>query len=176
MASPLNCAKQNIVLTGFMGSGKSHISRLISRESGLLFIDTDALLELREGMSVVKIFATFKESGFREREVELCTKLEHSLRHSIISTGGGTPLFYDVRRLGRVFFLDIPFEKILARLQGAACSKRPLFSDPKRAQALYEERYDSYQSSADYVIDANRKDSEIAKEILAHSLEILTHN
>lgn len=159
-----------------MGSGKSHISRLISRESGLLLIDTDTLLELKENMSVAEIFATLKESGFREWESKLCAKLERSLRHSVISTGGGTPLIYDVKRLGVVFFLDLPFEKILARIQGAERAKRPLFGDLKQAQALYEKRYDSYQNSADYVVDATRKDSEITKEILAHYTEVLHSN
>lgn len=164
----MSYARENILLIGFMGSGKSSVARELERQSGRLFVDTDSLIELRAGMSVAEIFERYGEGAFREQEARLAGQLKHSLQGAIIATGGGMPLFCDLSSLGKIFFLNLPFEAILARLSPSERAKRPLFNDPDKARALFESRRDSYLKLAHHIIDAQRPPSQIALEILSH--------
>ena len=73
--------KKNIVLIGMMGCGKTTVGRLLARRLGLELIDTDALIEERQGRSIPEIFASDGEAGFRALELALCRELSLSLIH-----------------------------------------------------------------------------------------------
>ncbi len=77
-----------IILTGFMGTGKSAVAELLSRRWGLRSVDTDAMIEEQVGASIAEIFATRGEQHFRDLETEVLTQLAGQ-RGLIISTGGG---------------------------------------------------------------------------------------
>ncbi|GIK29420.1 MAG: shikimate kinase [Chloroflexi bacterium] len=79
----------NIVLTGFMGTGKSTVGRLVAGRLKLPFIDTDALIEARTGRTIPAIFAEDGESAFRAMERDVCAELADQ-RGLVIATGGGT--------------------------------------------------------------------------------------
>lgn len=142
---------KNIFLTGFMGSGKSTVGRLLSEKSGLPLLDTDRMLEQASGLSVVEIFGQFGEAYFREMEAELLERLCHQSGH-IISTGGGVVLKPEnvmwMQKGGTVVFLDVPVDTIRMRLKND--KTRPLLSDDKYAQldSLWAQRHPLYLKAA----------------------------
>jgi shikimate kinase len=78
----------NLVLTGFMGSGKSSVGRLAAAHLRFRFVDTDTLIEARAGKSISVVFAQEGEAGFRERERQAVADLKNC-RRTVIATGGG---------------------------------------------------------------------------------------
>jgi len=93
--------RKNIIITGFMGSGKSIVAEKLARKLGMEFIDMDRIIEERQGMSISDIFAINGEKYFREQENELVKELSQD-KNMVIATGGGTFLFSDnVRTLSR---------------------------------------------------------------------------
>lgn len=80
---------RNIIITGFMGTGKSTVGPLLADALGWQFVDMDALIEQREGRTIREIFGAEGEPYFRRLETELCREL-NGWRERVIATGGGT--------------------------------------------------------------------------------------
>src|SRR5512137_1089337 len=80
---------RNLVLTGFMGVGKSAVGRRVAARLGRKFVDTDELIEARAGCTVPEIFAREGEAHFRALEAEVCRELSRS-QDLVIATGGWT--------------------------------------------------------------------------------------
>jgi len=164
--------KNNIVLIGFMGVGKGSVAREIVRQSGMIAIDTDDIIESMENRSIKKIFATEGEPYFRELEKRVAQWLQVSVNDTLVSTGGGFFKVPQLKEIGTVVLLDAPFKRIYQRIvehpnAAKKLKKRPLFQDIDKAKALYNEREPQYKAVADLVIDVSQKDYEtIAKEIL----------
>jgi len=101
--------EKNIVLIGMMGCGKSTVGRLLARRLGRELVDTDALIERRQGRSIPDIFARDGEPAFRAMELELCRELSRR-RGLVIACGGGLPLQAEaiaaLKENGLVFWLD----------------------------------------------------------------------
>ncbi len=140
--------KQNIVLVGMPGSGKSTIGKALAEKLGRDFVDTDDIITQRHGV-ISEIFSEFGESYFRDRESEAVrdTAKQSSL---VIATGGGAILRQEnvdmLRQNGVIFFLNRPLEDIIPT------DDRPLSSNLNDLKRLFEERYDKYKSSADFEI------------------------
>ena len=115
----------NIVITGFMASGKTTVSKEIAAMSNYEFIDTDELLEKNEGITINEIFAKYGEEYFREREHETIKKVS-GMDNMVISTGGGVVLskanMAELRKNGVIFNLAPDFEVIRERLEGCGYS------------------------------------------------------
>ncbi|WP_395002571.1 shikimate kinase [uncultured Helicobacter sp.] len=158
----------NIVLIGFMGSGKSTIGAALAQRMGRFVIDTDLLIESSTGQSVAEIFAHRGEQGFRALESKAIAWLSANVCNAIIATGGGMPIFNDIRPVGEIYYLQSDFETITARLDSAQRAKRPLFSNETRARELYEARAKVYAKVAQHTIDANAQIPQILTAILAH--------
>jgi len=164
--------KNNIVLIGFMGVGKGSVAREIVRQSGMVAVDTDDIIESMENRRIKKIFAEEGEPYFRELEKRVAQWLQVSVNDTLISTGGGFYKVPQLKEIGTVVLLDASFKRIYQRIIDhpnavKKLKKRPLFQDIDKAQALYNEREPQYKSVADIVIDVSNKDYEtIAKEIL----------
>ena len=143
--------KQNMVLTGMPGSGKSTIGKKISELTRRPFFDTDELIVKKDGRSIPTIFKEIGEEGFRKIEAEVIEEIG-SLGGYIIATGGGAVLSEEnVKNLkanGRIFYIDRPLHWL------TATSDRPLSSNPEDLKKRYQERYDVYQSTADRKISA----------------------
>ncbi len=156
----------NIVICGFMGSGKTTVGNELAKIMGRRFIDTDAMIEKEQGVAIKAIFATHGEDYFRELEYECCKKIS-SLKNCVISTGGGALTFErNVEALksgGKIIFLDADFETICERI--GSSSNRPLFQDREKARALYNERQKKYLEAADIVIDGNMSARKAALDI-----------
>ena len=166
----------NIILTGFMGTGKSTVGRLLADQLGYTFVDTDTLIEERSGMTVAAIFAELGEEAFREMERDAARLLadESGL---VIATGGRMMLDSVCRksleRSGRVFCLTASADEILARISLDA-TERPLLNAPDPAQrirTLLAERAEGY-ARFPQVETGGHSPAEIAAEIVgAFALE-----
>ena len=112
-------AYANIILTGFMGTGKSTIGQALAVRLGWTFLDTDLEIERRAGISIPEIFTRHGEKHFRNLERQLCRELI-SRQGTVIATGGGMPLDPENRKLlssaGIVLCLRRSSEEILARI------------------------------------------------------------
>lgn len=141
--------KQNLVLTGMPGSGKTTVGKLLAKKLGKQFCDLDQAIVSREGMTIPEIFERFGEAGFREREAA-AVKEASQQNGLVISTGGGVPMFPEnVRNLrmnGRLFFLDRPLAEL------AVGDGRPLSQTRADTEALYRKRIDTYRATCDYCI------------------------
>jgi shikimate kinase len=139
-----------------MGSGKSSVGRLLAKEKNSYFLDTDAMIESSEGMSIQKIFDQKGESYFRQLEEKTVEWLNRNANDSVISTGGGMLVHCEgLNEVGKIVYLRLPFSKILERMGPAELEKRPLFKDIKSAESMYSQRDKVYEEKADIIIDAD---------------------
>ena len=165
--------RKNIVLCGFMGSGKSTIGNLLSKKLGMAFIDLDAYIEKKENKSVSQIFEESGEEYFRQLERDAVKELAYK-KSIILATGGGTLTFQqNVDTLknanNKIILLDLPVEVISKRLQGD--TKRPLLNRPDKEKVmreLYEKRLPLYRSAADIVVNAANSPMQVCMEIMAN--------
>ena len=138
----------NIILTGFMGTGKTTVGQLLAQQLQRPFIDTDALIVERDGRSIATIFAEAGEAAFREWERTVA--LELAQQQGLIIATGGRLMLDEVNAValaasGLVFCLTAVPQTILARVQDD--SKRPLLNVPNPAaqiQRLLDERREGY--------------------------------
>lgn len=164
----------NIILEGFMGSGKSTVSELISDKLELELIDTDEAIEEAEGRKISEIFEQDGEEAFRDMETELMEMVisEH-MRETVISLGGGLPVREKnrelLKRAGKVVYLRTSPETVYDRLKGD--DTRPLLKseDPlARIKELQDKRGQIYEDAADIIVDTDGKSpEEVANEIIA---------
>ena len=163
--------KNNIILIGFMGVGKGTTARAYAEKYNTFIIDTDDLIESKENRKIKTIFKEKGEKYFRLCEQECADWIESSVDNSFISCGGGFYNVSNLKKIGTVVLLDASYEWIFNRLSTAdnakaKLRKRPLFSEPKKAKYLYEEREKAYKKVADIVIDVENKSMKnIIKEI-----------
>ncbi|WP_456470702.1 shikimate kinase [Caminibacter sp.] len=152
----------NIILTGFMGSGKSSVGRVLAKELNTYFIDTDALIENFENMSIKEIFETQGEEVFREKERYCFKWIKNNVKNTVISVGGGFPVFIpEIKEAGIVIYLRVGFEEILKRMTDEEIKKRPLFQDIKKAKELYLKRDKIYTNLADIIIENKKIDQTV---------------
>ncbi|PAF45021.1 shikimate kinase [Helicobacter sp. 11S02596-1] len=161
---------KNIVLIGFMGSGKTTIGAHLAKYTGSYLIDTDMLIATQNSQSIKSIFENYGEEYFRKLEAHFIEWAQKSIQNAIIATGGGMPIYNQVKNMGKVFYLKIDFEAIQKRLTQAELASRPLFSNVQKTYELYKCRQDLYAQSADIVIEANQPIDKIVLEILKHTL------
>ena len=154
--------KQNIVLTGMPGSGKSTVGRILAREMGREFVDTDTEIIRLAKKPISDIFAQRGEAYFRDLESQVIAQLAQRT-DLVIATGGGAILRAEnVRRLrqnGRIYFLDRPVEDIVPT------DDRPLSRDREALEKRYAERYPRYVTAADTRIPVNGSADTVAKAI-----------
>ncbi len=152
--------KKNIVLIGFMGSGKSTMGIRLSYRMRRSVVDTDKLIERRQGKAISEIFAGEGETYFRQLETELLGELVEKLQYQIVSVGGGTPVREEnrklLKKLGTVFYLKASPESIYERVKHD--KNRPLLQceNPlERIRSLMAEREAYYEECADFVVDTD---------------------
>jgi len=171
----------NVVLTGFMGSGKSSVAIKLSYRLKKAMLDTDRIIEKRQGKKITEIFEQDGEDAFRQMETETLRSLKESSKNDIISVGGGTPMREENRALmkeiGTVVYLRVTPETVYERVK--ADNNRPLLQceDPQsRIRELLEKRGPLYEAGADVIIDVDNKNFgqilfEIEKAVRQHEYE-----
>ncbi len=154
----------NIILTGFMGSGKSSVGRILAKRKDSYFLDTDSLIESFENQRISEIFENYGEEAFRNMEKRVFKWIETNVKNSIISTGGGLPMFVpEIQESGKVIYLQVDFEKIISRLTREDFEKRPLFKDLKKAKELYDKRDEVYRKLSHIIIQNDNLETTIDK-------------
>ena len=150
--------KNNIVLCGFMGCGKSTVGRALAARLNYEFCDSDAVIEQREGTAISTIFAEKGEGYFRELEKTVIRELSEQ-KGLIIATGGGAVLnpenAENLRKTGLVIFLDITPKAVLKRLEGD--TTRPLLMRDDKEAAVNElmtKRKPLYASAGHHTVNA----------------------
>ena len=164
----------NIILEGFMGSGKSTVSEILSDKLDLELIDTDEAIEEAEGRKISDIFEQDGEEAFRDMETGLVEMMvSDHMRETVISLGGGLPVREKNRELlkkvGKVVYLRTAPETVYERLKGD--DTRPLLKseDPlARIKELQDKRGKIYEEAADIIVDTDGKTPvQVADEIIA---------
>ncbi|AOS44913.1 Shikimate kinase [Lacunisphaera limnophila] len=160
----------NLYLVGFMGTGKSTVGRLVARQTGFAFLDSDHEIERQQGKPVTQIFAELGEPAFRAMEREFIER-GHPAKRCVVSCGGGlvvTPGMLPVLRArGVVICLHAPIETILERTRHA--THRPLLTvdnPEQRLRDLYAQREEIYRRSGTMVLTDKRPLREIAAHVL----------
>ena len=153
--------KKNIILIGFMGTGKTSIGKILASKLGCAFIDLDHKIEADSNMTIPQIFATYGEAHFRNLEKQAVKEVTER-RGIVIATGGGTIKDAENMRLlknsGVVICLTADIDEILFRTENKG--DRPVLDAKDKAQGdrraaiekLLEERREFYDQ-ADYKID-----------------------
>jgi len=169
-----------ICLTGFMGSGKSTIGRLLAAQLAWRFVDLDAEIERHTGLPISQIFEQKGEAVFRDIEHECLARILGSASERdariVLALGGGT--FAQTRNAGLLrelvspsraprvvmIWLDCPMEDLLQRC--VLMGDRPLFRDEASFRKLYQERLPFYQQ-ADYRVESGGESLRVVEQILA---------
>lgn len=161
--------KDNIVLCGFMGSGKTTAGRKLARLTGLTFVDADIYLEEKEGKKISDIFAEHGEAYFRDLETkylkDICSK-----PGQVVALGGGAVLRPEnvaaVKERGLLILLDTPFHRIVKNLSYS--SNRPLLENGDKmaeTRRLYQQRKEIYHKVADRVVRSPRLSETVQKAL-----------
>lgn len=159
-----------IFLIGMMGAGKSTIGQLLSKKTGLSFIDLDNEIVKIEGLSLNKVFTLKGEKYFREIEA----KTLKTVKSSICSCGGGIILNQSsvdfIKHHGISIFLNAEIKELSKRLVNS--KDRPILKNKiKRVELekIWRQRKKSYIKSADLILETEGK----SKELLIHEIKIL---
>lgn len=168
--------KNNIVLIGFMGSGKTTVGIRLSYYLRKVIEDTDKLIEKKQGKSISDIFAEEGEAYFRQAETELLKELIQKRNNYIISVGGGTPVREEnrplLKELGTVVYFRVKPETVYNRLQGD--TTRPLLQceNPlQKIEELLDARKEAYESCADIIIDVDDLSMDEIIERIDHGIK-----
>ncbi len=161
---------KNIVLTGFMGTGKTKVGKILSDMLSYRLIDSDSIIEKEQKMSITDIFKEYGEPAFRDIEAHIIKRLSE-MENVVISTGGGVVLresnIENLRKNGVIVCLTASAEAILKRIEKN--TDRPLLQveDPlNRINELLKSREQFYRN-ADIIINTEGKSpQEIAEEII----------
>ncbi len=172
-----NLFDHNIVLIGFMGAGKSTISKYLSTMFAMEVIEMDQVIAQREGMSISDIFEVHGERYFRDAETDLLIEMQ-AKRNMVISCGGGTPMrecnVAEMKKNGRVVLLSAKPETIYERVKDS--HDRPLIEDNKNVpfiSELMEKRREKYTAAADIVIQTDGKNElQICEELIWRLMEM----
>ena len=159
-----------IILTGFMGSGKSTVGPLIARRLGWRFIDVDDVIEAEAGTTIAQIFTRDGESAFRDLEHQTIARLA-SGQNLVLALGGGAIEREDTRDLlltnsaTLLVHLEVELETTLARCSGSE-GIRPVFADQASLAARYQRRLPLYQTAHVSIPADNKTPHEVADAVL----------
>ena len=164
-----------ISLIGYMGSGKSHISKLLSEKLNFKLFDLDKEISNKNKLSIPEIFEKKGELFFRKSEKEILEELLASQKNSILSVGGGTPVYYNnmdaLNSRSITFYLRANVKTLTERLLKQK-ENRPLIariSDEDLPEFIAKHLFErnNYYNKAQYIIDTDLKNpSEVVEEIL----------
>ena len=146
--------KNNIVLIGMPGVGKSTAGVILAKVSGYQFLDADLVIQEQEGKLLREIIEEVGTEGFIEVENRVNSSL--SAEHSIIATGGsvvyGKEAMEHLKSIGTVVYLKLPYE-VLARRLSDIKGRGVVLKDGQTLKDLYDERVLLYEKYADITVD-----------------------
>lgn len=162
---------KNIFLIGFMGSGKSTISKMLSEKLNVKQAEMDEIIVQEQGMPITEIFEKFGEAHFRDIETDLVKRLQEE-NGIVVSCGGGAILREENRNImkeaGVIVLLTAKPETILERVKDS--TNRPILNGNMNVEyiaELMEKRRTCYEEAADFIVATDGKTcEEICEEIL----------
>ncbi len=159
---------ESLILVGMPGAGKSTIGLLLAKELALGFVDTDILIQVREGKALDEILHS--NDYLTLRRIEEDVLLGNDFSEQVVATGGSAIYsekgMEHLRRYGRIVFLDVPLEVVRGRLHNFAT--RGIASEPGQSlEDVYEERVPLYKRWADITVPCGeRSQDEVVAEII----------
>jgi shikimate kinase len=166
--------KKNIVLIGFMGTGKTTVGKILAKKLGMNFVDVDELIEKTTGLKISAVFARFGEAYFRDIETEIIKSITKD-SSQVIATGGGAVLRDEnlnaLKSNGVVFCLTASEELIFDRIKDN--NERPLLQveNPKeKIKELLAKRMPRYMM-ADFIINTDGLTQEEVSEKIIKEYE-----
>ncbi len=155
--------KENLVLTGMPGSGKTTVGQAVAVALGRPFVDMDAEIEQHAGCTIATIFAQQGEAAFRDLETQVAKQLAPRTE-LVIATGGGAVLRDEnltaLRANGKLFFIDRPLEQLVPT------GDRPTAQSAAALQMRFHERYDRYCLTCDVRIASNGVAHRVTQQVL----------
>lgn len=163
----------NIILIGFMGTGKTAIGRIVARMLNYQFLDTDEMVEETTGLTINQLFRKHGEIRFRSEEELVVRKLANR-QNLVVATGGGVVLNSENVRLLKQngFFVLLTAEPNVILERVSRRNTRPLLAKGKNLDtiiSLYAERYTFYQACADFTVDTSSISLEESSEKIFHA-------
>jgi shikimate kinase len=170
-----------IVLTGFMGSGKTSAGALLAERLGWLFVDLDKEIERRDGRSVPRIFSESGEAHFRHLETAaLASLLGH--RRLVLALGGGAPeelgnrLLLEQTPHTAVVYLTAPYatllDRCMAQTADSEATARPVLADLSAAEARFHLRRPLYERIASHRVETSQLAVEATVEAVLRTLYV----
>ncbi len=156
-----NTKEKNIFLIGFMGSGKSTIAKLLSKETSRELVEMDETIEAEANMTINEIFEKYGETYFRDLESQLIERIAQK-GGAVVSCGGGAVLreenIENMKKNGKIIYLSATPETIYERVRFS--TNRPLLNGNMNVEyisQLMQKRLPMYENAADEIIDVNQK-------------------
>lgn len=147
-------SKNNIVLIGMPGVGKSTIGVVLAKMLGYQFVDADLVIQEKEGKLLCEIIEEVGAEGFIEVENRINSQIE--AEHAIIATGGsavyGAEAMAHLKETGTVLYLKLPYEELNRRLRDIK-GRGVVLKEGQTLRDLYEERVPLYEKYADITVD-----------------------
>lgn len=161
----------NVILIGFMGTGKSSVSAYLNKMLGMEVVEMDQEIVDREGMSIADIFEKHGEEYFRNLETNLLIEMQNK-NNVVVSCGGGAALreenVVEMKKSGKVVLLTAKPQTIYERVKDS--TERPLLNGNMTVEYiadLMDKRRDKYEKAADIIIYTDQKSvEEICEELL----------
>lgn len=148
--------KDNIVLIGMPGAGKSTVGVILAKLLGYEFLDSDLCIQKAEGMLLKDIIAKKGVDGFIETEDYVNSKID--VKRTVIATGGsvvyGKNAMENLSRIGEIVYLRLSFDTIDSRLTNIK-GRGVVLKEGQDLKALYEERTPLYEKYADIIVDTD---------------------
>lgn len=164
--------KKPISLIGFMGSGKTSVAKLLSKHTGIKYIDTDSEIIQKTRMTISEIINNKGEEEFRAIEAKILTDIIDN-KKLIISTGGGcveSAISRGVLKDTFCIWLDVSPENASQRIENY--KSRPMFKDFENADNMFKKRNKFYKEYSDVKINTNNKSiTEVVQEVLDYLLK-----
>lgn len=163
----------NIILIGMPGAGKSSMGVILAKELGMRFVDTDLLIQEKEGRLLREILEQEGVDGFLRAEEEVIASVR--TEHSVIATGGSavysSRAMEQLRGQGTIVYLKLSYKPLSHRL-GNLHNRGVVLREGQTLKDLYEERAGLYEAYADVIIEEDGKDME---QTLAAILKVFRH-
>ena len=163
------CKMITIYLCGFMGCGKTTVGKLLAEKTGCPYIDMDAYIEKKEGMTIPEIFDKKGEPYFRNVETAVIGELGE--KGGIIACGGGAML-KDINaeiaaKNGTVVFIDTPYDMCYERIAGDTNRPIVMANTKESLKEIYDSRMPLYKAHSQITADGNGTPDEIARAVKA---------
>lgn len=164
--------KDNIVLIGMPGVGKSTVGVVLAKVMGYQFVDADLVIQEKERKLLCEIIEEAGADGFIEVENRINSQIE--AQHAIIATGGsvvyGAEAMAHLKEIGTVVYLQLPYEELDRRLKDIK-GRGVVLKDGQTLRDLYEERVPLYEKYADITIDEYQLNVEQTIEKIMESFQ-----